>query len=121
MSRKSTTPRRRSPRKSELLAALRSFTRSVSNAHGIRVTESGGARRRGVHLDTAYKRACRLLNERPAPVTKATADGYEAQADYLVARYWKLVDLAQNRGYSGVALAALVMSAWQAELLREAI
>lgn len=110
MSRKDTTGRRRSPRKAELLAALQTFTQAVRNAGGIAVIEGEpGPRKRD--LAGAYRKACKVLNEKPLPLTKESDDDYTDQAARLLTRHSRLVELAENRGYSTKALVGLVMSA----------
>jgi len=112
MSRKTTTRKR--PRKADLLAALREFTHSVRHAGGIQIVEATEHGTRKATLDRAYIRACRLIGEQPAPVTK-DADDYESAAIYLLGKYYRLVQLAEDRGYSTRALVALIMSAAMAE------
>lgn len=116
MSRKATTPK--APRKADLLRALQGFTDAVKTAGGIRVIESGRTGRRRPTLDNAYVHACKLLGEQPQQIVTEDAEDYDAQASYLVGKYWRLVELAENRGYSGRALAALVLAAVQADQIR---
>lgn len=116
MSRKVTT--HKTPRKAELFQALRLFTDAVKAAGGIHLREGGKARRRRPTLDAAYLHACKLLGEQPETITTETTDDYEAQAAYLIGKYQHLVDLAERRGYSGRALAGLVLSAAQAEIVK---
>lgn len=112
MSHKATTAK--TPRKADLLAALRGFTEAVRNAGGIQVIEGEpGPRRRD--LAQAYRKACQALNETPIRVTNESEDDYTAQASYLLTKHSRLVELAQNRGYSTKALVGLVMSAAMSE------
>lgn len=112
MSRKSTTPR-----KADLLAALKSITAAITDNGGIHVRIEGeGPRRRD--LVSAYRKACKVLGESPAPVTRESEADYEYEADHLLGRHDYLLQLAKDRGYSTKALCGLVLNASASDTVR---